>query len=100
MCMLRQKTGHWVKVYQDEYGAALADIHSAAGEALPEQAGLKKFGYKYVYTYGVPSLKIESKGHIQVVHAVNCAEQTRAYLFSQLSMCLSKNLLNTLYGEG
>ncbi|WP_353140851.1 hypothetical protein [Acinetobacter pragensis] len=36
------KTGHWVKVYQDEYGTALADIHSAAGEVLPEQAGLKK----------------------------------------------------------
>lgn len=77
------KTGHWVSVYQDEYGTALVDIHSAAAAALPEQAGLKKFGYKYVYTYGVPSLKIEPKGYVQAVHAVNCAAQTRAYLLSQ-----------------
>ena len=32
------KTGHWVSVYQDEYGTALVDIHSAAAAALPSAA--------------------------------------------------------------
>ena len=76
------KADKWVKIYQNEYGTTFADLHTAAAANVPVQAGVKKFGYKYVYTYGVPSLKIEPKGYIQAVHMINCAEQTRAYIFS------------------
>ncbi len=71
----------WVKVATDEYGQTLVNsnhIKSVAG-----QPSVVEYGYKYIYTYGVPSLQIAPRGYIQAIHQINCKEQTKATIKSQ-----------------
>lgn len=71
----------WVKVSTDEYGETFVNsnhIKSVAGHP-----SVIEYGYKYIYTYGVPSLQIAPRGYIQAVHQINCKERTKATLKSQ-----------------
>lgn len=80
---VRPAAAPWVKIYQDEYGKTYAARYTGAAAVASVYPQAKRFGYKYVYTYGVPNLKIQPKGYIQAVHLIDCAEQTRAYETSQ-----------------
>lgn len=78
-----KKSSPWVLIHQGEYGKTLIQRFTGNEAISAEYPQVKRFAYKYVYTYGVPSLKIEPKGYIQAIHLINCAEQTRAYEMSQ-----------------
>ena len=80
---VQKKAPQWVLIHQDEYGKTLVQRFIGNEAVSAEYPQAKRFAYKYVYTYGVPSLKIEPKGYIQAIHLINCAEQTRAYEMSQ-----------------
>ena len=80
---VQKKAPQWVLIHQDGYGKTFAQRFTGNEAVSAEYPQAKRFAYKYVYTYGVPSLKIEPKGYIQAIHLINCAEQTRAYEVSQ-----------------
>ena len=79
----QKKSSPWALIHQGEYGKTFVQRYTGKEAVSAEYPQVKRFGYKYVYTYGVPSLKIAPKGYIQAIHLINCAEQTRAYEMSQ-----------------
>ena len=80
---VQKKATQWVLIHKGEYGKTFAQRYSENEAISTEYPQAERFGYKYVYTYSVPSLKIEPRGYIEAIHLINCTEQTRAYEMSQ-----------------
>ena len=81
---------NWVKVDTGEYGETFVDTNHL--KRLAENKKIVEYGYKYVYTYGVPSLNIQPKGYIQAIHQINCSEKTKGTVVSQRFTPKGKNL--------
>lgn len=76
-----QKKSEWIMYDQDEYGWFYLDQN--ATQVTDADPNIIQIGHKYIYRYGVPSLKIQPKGYVQAIHQINCKDKTRAYIKSQ-----------------
>lgn len=84
------KKDQWVMLDQDEYGWTY--LNHGYIKAVETDLNIVEFGYKYVYRYGVPSLKIKPRGYIQAIHQIHCKDKTRAYIKSQRFTPMGKAL--------